>query len=38
MNKATDLQLKHLENKHQQLDTEVGQLEQRAHMTPSEYR
>lgn len=37
MKKATNLQLLHLEGKHHQLDTEVEQLTNRAHMTPSEY-
>lgn len=37
MKKASDLQLKHLESKHQQLDTHVEQLMQRQHLTPTEY-
>ena len=37
MKKATDLQLRHLENKHHRLDTEVEQLTKRMHMTPGEY-
>jgi hypothetical protein len=38
MKKATDLQLRHLEDKHHRLDTEVEQLMTRTHMTPSEYQ
>jgi hypothetical protein len=37
MKKASDLQLRHLEDKHHRLDTEVEQLMSRVHMTPSEY-
>jgi len=37
MKKITDLQLRHLEGKHHQLDSEVEQLTTRVHMTPSEY-
>jgi hypothetical protein len=37
MKKASDLQLRHLEDKHHRLDTEVEQLTNRIHMTPSEY-
>ena len=37
MKKATDLQLRHLEGKHHQLDTEVEQLMRRTHLTPGEY-
>jgi hypothetical protein len=37
MKKATDLQLRHLEDKHHRLDTEVEELTNRTHMTPSEY-
>jgi hypothetical protein len=37
MKKATNLQLRHLEDKHHRLDTEVEQLDSRAHMTPGEY-
>jgi hypothetical protein len=33
-----DHQLRHLENKHQRLDTEVEDLVSRVHMTPSEYQ
>jgi hypothetical protein len=38
MKKVTDLQLRHLETKHQRLDTEVEQLMRRVHMTPGEYQ
>jgi hypothetical protein len=37
MKKATDLQLRHLEDKHHRLDAEVEELMSRAHMTPREY-
>jgi hypothetical protein len=37
MKKISDLQLRHLENKHQQLDMHVEQLMQRQHLTPTEY-
>lgn len=37
MKKVTDLQLRHLETKHQRLDTEVEQLMNRVHLTPLEY-
>lgn len=38
MKKASDLQLRHLEHKHQQLDMHVEQLMQRPHLTPTEYQ
>lgn len=38
MKKATDLQLRHLEDKHHRLDTQVEQLARRTHMTPGEYQ
>jgi hypothetical protein len=38
MKKFTDLQLRHLETKHQMLDTEVDQLMNRVHLTPREYQ
>lgn len=37
MKKVTDLQLRHLEDKHHRLDAEVEQLSKRPHMTPGEY-
>jgi hypothetical protein len=37
MSKTTDTQLKHLEHKHRLLDTELGQLTNRVHLTPTEY-
>jgi hypothetical protein len=37
MKKATDDRLRHLEVKHQRLDTEVEQLMRRPHLTPGEY-
>jgi len=37
MKKMTDLQLRHLEDKHHRLDSEVEQLTTRVHMTPGEY-
>ena len=37
MKKVADSQLEYLEDKHQQLDTEVGQLMNRTHLTPTEY-
>jgi hypothetical protein len=37
MKNATDLQLRHLEDKHHRLAAEVEQLMQRTHMTPREY-
>lgn len=37
MKKASDLQLRHLEDKHHRLDAEVEQLMNRTHMTPGEY-
>jgi hypothetical protein len=37
MKKASDLQLRHLEDKHHRLDAEVEQLTNRVHMTPGEY-
>ena len=37
MKKASDLQLRHLEDKHHRLDSEVEELMNRSHMTPSEY-
>jgi hypothetical protein len=37
MKNATNLQLRHLEDKHHRLDTEVEQLDSRVHMTPGEY-
>ena len=37
MKKATNLQLRHLEDKHHRLDSEVEQLTNRSHMTPGEY-
>ena len=36
--KRTDTQLKHLEHKHQRLESELGQLLQRIHLTPVEYQ
>jgi hypothetical protein len=38
MKKATDDQLRHLEDKHQRLDVEVEQLMSRVHLTPTEYQ
>ena len=38
MKKATDLQLRHLEGKHHQLDAELEQLMTRVHLTPGEYQ
>lgn len=38
MKKATDLQLRHLEDKHHRLDAEVEHLVSRTHMTPGEYQ
>ena len=38
MKKTSDLQLRHLEHKHQKLDTHVEQLMQRQHLTPTEYQ
>ncbi len=37
MKNVTDIQLRHLEDKHQRLDVEVEQLMTRTHMTPREY-
>jgi hypothetical protein len=38
MKKITDLQLRHLETKHQMLDTEVEHLLNRVHLTPLEHQ
>jgi hypothetical protein len=38
MSKTTDMQLRHLEHKHQQLENELGQLLNRIHLTPTEYQ
>ena len=38
MRKAIDHQLRHLEGKHQRLDSEVEQLMSRPHLTPGEYQ
>jgi hypothetical protein len=38
MTKASSLRLRHLEGKHQRLDIELGELMNRAHMTPAEYQ
>jgi hypothetical protein len=37
MKKASDLQLRHLEDKHHRLDAQVEELMNRVHMTPGEY-
>jgi hypothetical protein len=37
MKKAMGTQLRHLEDKHQRLDTEVEELLNRPHLTPGEY-
>ena len=37
MKKVTDLQLRHLEDKHHRIDAEVEELTNRGHMTPREY-
>jgi uncharacterized protein YdcH (DUF465 family) len=36
--KTTDMQLRHLEHKHRRIDSELGQLMQRVHLTPAEYQ
>lgn len=38
MKNIADLQLRHLETKHQRLDTEVEQLMNRVHLTPLEHQ
>ena len=38
MRKTTHTQLRHLEHKHQQLESELGQLLNRIHLTPVEYQ
>jgi hypothetical protein len=38
MKKTMDTQLRHLEDKHQQLDSAVEQLMTRTHITPTEYQ
>jgi hypothetical protein len=38
MKKAAALQLRHLENKHRSLDTELGLLMSQSHLTPREYQ
>jgi len=38
MRKTTNTQLSHLEHKHQQLESELGQLLNRIHLTPVEYQ
>jgi hypothetical protein len=35
--KTTDMQLRHLEHKHRRLESELGQLMNRIHLTPAEY-
>ena len=37
MKKPTNLQLRHLEDKHHRLDTELEHLTTRVHMTPGEH-
>jgi len=38
MRKTTDNELRHLEHKHRQLESELGQLLNRMHLTPTEYQ
>ena len=38
MSKTTDTQLRHLEHKHRRLESELGQLQNRIHLTPFEYQ
>ena len=38
MRNTTNTQLRHLEHKHQQLKSELGQLLNRIHLTPVEYQ
>lgn len=38
MRKTTDTQLRHLEHKHRRLESELGQLLNRTHLTPFEYQ
>jgi hypothetical protein len=38
MKKVTNLQLRHLEHKHQSLDLELGLLMRQSHLTPGEYQ
>ena len=38
MKKPAILQLRHLEHKHQSLDTELGLLMSQSHLTPREYQ
>lgn len=38
MRNTMDMQRKHLEHKHRQLESELGQLHNRIHLTPAEYQ
>lgn len=38
MRKTTETQLRHLEHKHRRLESELGQLLNRVHLTPVEYQ
>jgi hypothetical protein len=38
MKKIVDLQLRHLEHKHQSIDSELGDLMRQNHLTPGEYQ